>query len=122
MATRGEPSWAQKRCLGSSCVESHCLIPSAQASSSLPGGGFIFSSPLPWGQGHAVVFLWQATLSCLLEMGRVVSAASWGVVKVRGSNPREGFSAGVLAVLSRVGIPGAEFLLSGFSSFPVNGR
>lgn len=80
--TRGEPSWGQKRCLGSSCVESHCLIPSAQASSSLPSGGFIFSSPLPRGQGHTVVFLWQASLSFLLEMGRVVSAASWGVVKV----------------------------------------
>lgn len=114
----GEPSWGQKRCLGSSWVESHCLIPSAQASSSLPSGGFIFSSPLPRGQGHGVVFLWQASLNFLLEMGRVVSAASWGVVKVRGSNPRESVSAGVLAVLSRAGIPGSRIPVIGFLIFP----
>ena len=65
-----------------------------------------------------MVLLWQASLGFLLEMGRVVSAAPGGVVKVRGSNPREGFSAGVLAVLSRAGVPGSRNPVIGFLLFP----
>lgn len=85
----------------------------------LPSEGRVYlqHSAAP-GQGHRVVFLWQVTSQCAVENGEGRKCSFMGFVRVRRSNPREGFSAGFLAMLSRVGIPGSRIPVIGFLVFP----